>query len=187
MPGVLAKWKAKFPERTPDAFSSMKCPGKLPRFSRQFLAWKNWRADHSPACCRRRHPGHEHRKSRRRYFGNCRDARISISSPLARTSSRSRIQRSRVSGTEFIIFGLPFGRLQTLRTVRGGDQKLAGEWTFDRTSSDRSRGRKIHRPGERVDGRMAEARRRCASRSITKRRNLALVRPRPVRPDQCNP
>ena len=114
MPGVLAAWKAKFPNgRLTIFFHEM--PGKFPRLSRQFLLGKiGARIVRQLAAVAdvlvTNTQGHV--EALRELSGRDEIHFLPVGSniePIA-NSAQPRL------GTEFIIFGLPFGRLQTLRT-----------------------------------------------------------------------
>jgi hypothetical protein len=114
MPGVLSKWKAKFPDGRLSIFFH-EAPGKLPRLSRQFLLGKI-----SARIIRQLAAvadvlvtNTEHHVALLQKLSGREDIHFlpvgSNIEPVA-NSAQPRV------GTEFIIFGLPFGRLQTLRT-----------------------------------------------------------------------
>ena len=114
MPGVLAKWKAKFPEGRLTIFFH-EAPGKLPRLSRQFLLGKigvriiRQLATVADILVTNTE---NHVAILRELSGRADIHFLPVGSniePIA-NSAQPRL------GTEFIIFGLPFGRLQTLRT-----------------------------------------------------------------------
>jgi hypothetical protein len=113
MPGVFASWKAAFPKGRLTIFFH-ELPGKLPLLSRHFLFGKmNARIIRqlSVVADVLVTNSENHVALLRQLSGRDDIHRIPVGSniePLA-ASSRRRIN------TEFIIFGLPFGRLQTLR------------------------------------------------------------------------
>jgi hypothetical protein len=113
MPGVLAKWKAKFPNGRLSIFFH-EAPGKLPRLSRQFLLGKI-----AARIIRRLAAladilvtNTENHVALLRELSGREDVHFlpvgSNIEPIA-NSAQPRL------GTEFIIFGLPFGRWQTLQ------------------------------------------------------------------------
>jgi hypothetical protein len=114
MPGVLAKWKTKFPGgRLTVFFHEM--PGKLPRLSRHFLMGKiSARIIRQIAAIAdvlvtntENHVAILHRLSGRDDI-HC----IPVGSNIEPVASASQPRMK----TEFILFGLPFGRLQTLQS-----------------------------------------------------------------------
>jgi hypothetical protein len=113
MPGVLAKWKAKFPDGRLTIFFH-EAPGKLPRFSRQFLLGKIGARiiRQIVAVADILVTNTENHVAILRELSGREDIHFlpvgSNIEPVA-NSAQPRL------GTEFIIFGLPFGRLQTLR------------------------------------------------------------------------
>ncbi len=113
IPGVLSKWKAKFPDgRLTVFFHEM--PGKLPRLSRHFLIGKiNARIIRQLAAIAdvlvtntENHVAILRKLSGREDI-HC----IPVGSNIEPTANSSQPRMN----TEFIIFGLPFGRLQTLQ------------------------------------------------------------------------
>jgi len=114
MPGVLSKWKAKFPDGRLSIFFH-EAPGKLPRLSRQFLLGKiSARIIRQLAIVADNLVTNteSHVALLRKLSGREDIHLLPVGSniePVA-NSPQPRV------GTEFIIFGLPFGRLQTLRT-----------------------------------------------------------------------
>jgi hypothetical protein len=113
MPGVLAKWKAKFPGGRLTIFFH-ELPGKLPRLSRHFLLGK------MNAGIVRRLAGvadvlvtnsENHAGILGKLSGRAEIHLICVASNIEPAASSSQPR----SKTEFIIFGLPFGRWQTLQ------------------------------------------------------------------------
>jgi len=113
MPGVLAKWKAKFPHgRLTVFFHEM--PGKLPRLSRHFLLGKI-----SARIIRQLAAvadvlvtnTENHVAILRKLSGRDDIHCIPVGSNIEPVASSSQPRAE----TEFIIFGLPFGRWQTLQ------------------------------------------------------------------------
>jgi hypothetical protein len=113
MPGVLSRWKAKFPNGSLTVFFH-EMPGKLPPLSRHFLLGKiSARIIRQIAAVADVLVTNTENQVAilRRLSGRDDIHFIFVSSnidPVA-TSSQPRIK------TEFIVFGLPFGRLQTLQ------------------------------------------------------------------------
>ncbi|HEV2840268.1 MAG TPA: hypothetical protein VGW39_02995 [Chthoniobacterales bacterium] len=113
MPGVLRRWKTKFPEGRLTVFFH-EIPGRLPRLSRHFLLGKiNSRIIRQlAALADALVTNTEHHATLLRELSGRDDVHcICVGSniePVA-SSPEPRIK------TEFIVFGLPFGRLQTLR------------------------------------------------------------------------
>jgi hypothetical protein len=114
MPGVLAKWRAKFPDGRLSIFFH-EAPGKLPRLSRQFLLGKIGARiiRQLAAVADILVTNTENHVAILRELSGREDIHFlpvgSNIEPIA-NSAQPRL------GTEFIIFGLPFGRLQTLRS-----------------------------------------------------------------------
>jgi hypothetical protein len=114
MPGVLAKWKAKFPEGRLSIFFH-EAPGKLPRLSRHFLLGKIGARiiRQLAAVADILVTNTENHIAILRKLSGREDVHfLPVSSSIEPISSSAQPRL----GTEFIIFGLPFGRLQTLRT-----------------------------------------------------------------------
>lgn len=113
MPGVLGKWKAKFPAgRLTVFFHEM--PGKMPRLSRHFILGKiNIRIIRQlAALADKLVTNTEHHAAMLRKLSGRHDVHfICVGSNIEPVASPSEPRMK----TEFIIFGLPFGRLQTLR------------------------------------------------------------------------
>ncbi len=114
MPGVLAKWREKFPDGRLSIFFH-EAPGKLPRFSRQFLLGKIGArivrqlallADVLVTNTE------NHVAILRELSGRADIHFLPVGSNIEPVASSAQPRLD----TEFIIFGLPFGRLQTLRT-----------------------------------------------------------------------
>jgi hypothetical protein len=113
MPGVLAKWKAKFPDGRLTVFFH-ELPGKLPLLSRHFLLGKI-----SARIIRRLAAvadvlvtnTENHVAILRKLSGRDQIHCLPIGSNIEPVASAS---EARVP-TEFIVFGLPFGRWQTLQ------------------------------------------------------------------------
>ena len=113
MPGVLSKWKARFPHgRLTVFFHEM--PGEFPRFSRQFLLGKISAriirqlvvvADNLVTNTE------NHVAILRRLSGRGDILFLPVGSNIEPAANPAQPRLS----TEFIIFGLPFGRWQTLR------------------------------------------------------------------------
>jgi hypothetical protein len=113
MPGVLSKWKAKFPNGRLTVFFH-ELPGKLPRLSRHFLFSKiNARIIRQLAAVADGMVTNteNHVAILRKLSGRDDIHCIFVGSNIEPVASSSQ-PRMR---TEFIIFGLPFGRLQTLQ------------------------------------------------------------------------
>ena len=114
MPGVLAKWKAKFPDGRLSIFFH-EAPGKLPRLSRQFLLGKIGARiiRQLAAVADIVVTNTENHVAILRALSGREDVHFlpvgSNIEPIA-NSAQPRLS------TEFVVFGLPFGRLQTLRT-----------------------------------------------------------------------
>lgn len=113
MPGVLAKWKANLPHgRLTVFFHEM--PGKLPRLSRHFLLGKmNARIIRQLAAVADVLVTNteNHVAILRKLSGRDDIHCICVGSNIEPVTSSSQPRMN----TEFIIFGLPFGRLQTLQ------------------------------------------------------------------------
>jgi len=113
MPGVLKKWKAKFPKgRLTIFFHEM--PGRLPRLSRHFILEKiNIRIIRQFAAIADEMVTNtdHHAKMLRELSGRADLHCICVGSNIDPVASSPEPRRK----TEFIIFGLSFGRLQTLR------------------------------------------------------------------------
>lgn len=130
MPGVLGKWKAKFPEGRLTVFFH-EIPGRLPRLSRHFLLGKmNSRIIRRlAALADALVTNTEHHAALLRELAGRDDVHcICVGSniePVA-SSPEPRIK------TEFIVFGLPFGRLQTLRLF---DSEIRGWQTSRRLTA----------------------------------------------------
>ncbi len=113
MPGALGKWKAKFPNGHLTVFFH-EIPGRMPRLSRHFILGKiNSRIIRQlAALADELVTNTEHHAAMLRKLSGRDDIHcICVGSniePVA-SSPEPRIK------TEFIVFGLPFGRLQTLR------------------------------------------------------------------------
>lgn len=113
MPGVLAKWKARFPDGRLTLFVH-EMPGKLPRLSRHFLLGKmNARIIRQLAAVADvLVTNTENQVALLRKLSGRDDIHcIPVSSNIEPVASSV---ESRVK-TEFIVFGLPFGRWQTLQ------------------------------------------------------------------------
>lgn len=113
MPGVVAKWKAKFPRGRLTVFFH-ELPGKLPRLSRHFLLGKmNARIVRQLAAVADVlvTNSENHVRILRKLSGRNDIHFICVSSNIEPAASSSQPR----SKTEFIIFGLPFGRWQTLQ------------------------------------------------------------------------
>ena len=113
MPGVLAKWKAKFPHGRLTVFFH-EAPGKLPRFSRQFLIGKiSARIIRQLAAVADNLVTNteNHVAILRKLSGREDIHFLPVGSNIEPVANSAQPRLS----TEFIIFGLPFGRLQTLR------------------------------------------------------------------------
>lgn len=119
MPGVLAKWKAKFPEAHLTVFFH-EAPGKVPLLSRHFLLGK------IGARIIRRLAAvadvlvtntENHVAILRQLSGRDQIHCLPIASNIEPVANAS---QARVA-TEFIVFGLPFGRWQTLQSF---DQEI---------------------------------------------------------------
>jgi hypothetical protein len=129
MPRVLSKWKAKFPEGRLTVFFH-EAPGKLPRLSRHFLLGKIGRriirqlaavADVLVTNTE------NHVAILQELSGRDNIHCLPIGSNIEPVSS----SQPRVE-TEFVIFGLPFGRLQTLQWF---DSEIRGWQTLGRVSA----------------------------------------------------
>lgn len=127
MPGVLRKWKARSPNgRLTVFFHEM--PGRLPRLSRHFLLGKiNSRIIRElAALADELVTNTEHHAAMLRKLSGRDDVHcICVGSNIEPVAS-SPEPRTR---TEFIVFGLPFGRLQTLRLF---DSEIR-RWQADRS------------------------------------------------------
>lgn len=113
MPGVLGKWKAKFPKGRLTVFFH-EIPGRLPRLSRHFLLGKiNSRIIRQlAAMADELVTNTEHHAAMLRTLSGRDDLHcICVGSNIEPVASSPEPRMK----TEFIIFGLPFGRLQTLR------------------------------------------------------------------------
>ena len=114
MPEVLAKWKAKFPDGRLSIFFH-ETPGKFPRFSRQFLLGKiSARIIRQLAAIADILVTNtdNHVAILREVSGREDIHFLPVGSNIEPVANSTQPRLS----TEFIIFGLPFGRLQTLRT-----------------------------------------------------------------------
>jgi hypothetical protein len=114
MPGALAKWKARFPDGRLTVFFH-EVPGKLSRLSRHFLMGKiNARIIRQLAAISDVLVTNteNHVAILRRLSGRDDIHCISVGSNIEPVVSASQPRAK----TEFIIFGLPFGRLQTLQS-----------------------------------------------------------------------
>jgi hypothetical protein len=113
MPGILAKWKAKFPKGRLSIFFH-EAPGELPRFSRQFLLGKIGARiiRQLAAIADILVTNTENHVAILRELSGREDIHfLPVGSNVEPVANSAQLRL----GTEFIIFGLPFGRLQTLR------------------------------------------------------------------------
>lgn len=113
MPGVLSRWKREFPRGHLTVFFH-EIPGKLPRLSRHFLMGKvNARIIHQLAAVADVLVTNteNHVAILRKLSGHEDIHNIPVGSNIEAVASLSQPRMN----TEFIIFGLPFGRLQTLQ------------------------------------------------------------------------
>jgi len=127
MPGVLAKWKAKFPQGRLTIFFH-ELPGKIPRPSRHFLLGKiNARIVRQlSAVADELVTNTENHVAILRELSGRDDIHcLPVASNLDPTTASSQPRTK----TEFVIFGLPFGRLQTLQSF---DSEIRGWQTSGR-------------------------------------------------------
>ncbi len=122
LPGVLRQWKAKFPNGHLTVFCH-EVPGELPRLSRHFLLGKiNARIIRQLAALAdvlitntENHAAILRKLSRRDEI-HC----LPVGSNIEPVAIPSQLR----AGTEFVVFGLPFGRLQTLQAF----EPEIGKW-----------------------------------------------------------